>query len=202
MRSIFYQEFRRARDGDLPVTFMLVEVLGGMQSALEGLNVYAALQLACEQAGLCTEENPITEPQATALLKRLNERPEADPQVAKAPPPGGRKRSYGTEFLAKFSKLPTEGKCLFAADYDYEEARKLYCVYDKSVSEKIISDKIETCFAARQMDYEAVVLGMGGSFKGGGQEETDHAEGLEPGSEEHVNAAMAFMSMQHQFKRK
>ena len=199
MRSCFYVAERMEREQEIPVTFLLIEVLEAAQAAISNLPTYAAIQLAAEQAGLSTPETPLTEEQATSLVIRLNPpKKEEDEQ----PSPGKGKRSYGTEFLRKFGKLSTEGKCLFTADYNFEEARKLYCVYDKSVTEKIISDKLELVFSLKQMEYEAVVLGMGGSFSGGSAEDIDSSEGLEQGTQGYVDAAMAFQNMQHQFRGK
>lgn len=199
MRSCFYTALRMTKDCEVPVTFLLIEVLAATQEAISNLPTYAAIQLAAEQAGLSTPDNPLTEEQAISLVTRLNP-PKKDEPENVAPARG--KRSYGTEFLNKFGKISVEGKCLFTADYNFEEARKLYCVYDKSVTEKIISDKLELVFSLKQMEYEAVVLGMGGSFSGGSPEDIDSSEGLEQGTQGYVDAAMAFQNMQHQFRSK
>ena len=98
MRSCFYIAERMEREQEIPVTFLLIEVLEAAQAAISNLPTYAAIQLAAEQAGLSTPENPLTEEQATSLVIRLNP-PKKDED--EQPDSGKVKRSYGTKFLRR-----------------------------------------------------------------------------------------------------
>ncbi len=165
------------------------------------------MQLAACRAGLVTNPEDLGELQALYLLQRMQ--PPEGKAESEEPPPAkrGSKRAFGTEFLSRFENLTLPEKCLYASGYNFEEARLLYCVYDKDIASEVIRHKLENDMAKSQMDFEAVVFGMGGSFgKSSGAskelgEVTDFAK-AQAGEDGYVESAMAFMNMQHSFRRK
>lgn len=205
--SIFFKHRGRQVESLPPVTFLLIEVLANMQDELEDKEALEVIQLAAYRAGLVDSAEELDEVSAIYLLQRL--RPPEEPGQ-EAPPPASqpsRKRAFGTEFLIWFEKLSLPEKCLYASDYDFEKARLLYCTFDKEIAEQVIKQKLERDMAKAQMDFEAVVFGMGGSFgKGSGGskdlgEVVDHAK-AEVGDPAYLESAFAFMNMQNSYRRK
>lgn len=203
MATVFLEERRREEQGNIPVTLLLIEILGTMQEAMqeEDADVYETLQAAVLEAGLI-EEGEILEPtQVIDLAVRLQPK-KVDPVTDERP--RSRKRSFGSDFLAGFEKWSLEEKCIYAAGFDYEYARKLYCEYDKSVVEKIIGVRISLDAAFNQTRFEAVVFGMGGSMGGSNPandlgDVTDFAPD-QKNPEDFLDAAAAFERMQHSFR--
>lgn len=201
--SIFYRDKAREDSGFIPLTFLLIEVLGSMTDIIDGMTLLEAVKQAVEGAG--AYEGEVSESQALQLLSRLQAKESADENQGASRPAKRKERTLGSEFLARFEKMSIAEKCLYAADYDYAKARLLYCVYDKDISEKIISDKLSMEFDRMQVQFESVVLGMGGSFKKGASSSKDFGEvtefGPAPGEEGYLDAAQSFMQMQNSYRR-
>lgn len=204
MRTVFYVDRARVVAEDIPLTFLLIEVIEQMQDKLGGLDAYQALQIACDWAGLTEQGSLITEKQAESLLQRITAGAAAGaekPAQSESRRPS--KRTFAAEFLKYYEKMPLQDKCLMAANYDFEVARKLYCVYDKEVSESIIRRHFDTEFARMQVGYEAVVFGMGGSFGGSSQPEGEVTDFTPPqDSGDYASAAQDFVNMQKSFRSK
>lgn len=191
------------KTGDVALTFLLIEILEQMQEALDGMDSYQALQVACEWAGLVPPGEVLSEDQAESLLQRMVPKG-VDQEVKSEDKPRSGKRTFATEFLKYYEKLSLQDKCLFAAGYDFEVARLLYCVYDKAVTEEIIKKQFDDEFARMQVGYEAVVFGMGGSFGSGSREPEGEVTDFAPsqGSGDYINAAQDFVNMQKSFRSK
>jgi len=189
---------------EIPLTFLLIEVLGLMQESIDELGVYDTLTIALRWAGLLTEGEELTEGQAHALLDRINQGAEqGGGEEPRSQAPRSTKRTFASEFVKTYGKMSVADKCLYAAGYDFEVARQLYCVYDKELSEEIIKSRFDADFARMQVSYEAVVFGMGGSFGGSSSnadvgEVTDFAP--DPGDSNYIDAAQNFVNMQHSFR--
>ncbi len=210
MGSIFYKQRRSHKANEIPITFLLLEVIENMQDSLEGAEVFTALESALDWAGL-TPEGGLTKEPALSLITRIegisksveNDKPAKSGGIEKALKGAG-KRAFGTEYLKWFTNLPIAEKCLYAADYDVNKARHLYCELDKELSEEIIKAVFDEKFSTLQAHYEAVVFGMGGTFGGGGSsveegEVTDHSVTVD--SPNYLDAAQAFVSMQNSFRK-
>lgn len=205
MSTIFYKQLAGKKAGDIPLTFLLVEILELMQDSLSGMAAYDALQAAVEWAGLLAPGQVMTDEQATSLLQRImrSSRAEENPNKPPGKPPSG-KRTFASQYLKFYEKLSIAEKCLLAADHDFEVARQLYCVYDKEVSEVIIQSRFNLDFEKMQVQYEGVVFGMGGSFGSKGSdpegEVVDYAPS--PESPDYLSAAQDFVNMQHSYRSK
>lgn len=204
MSTIFYKHLASKKAGEIPLTFLMIEVLELMQDSLGEMNNYAALQLAAEWSGVLGSGEALSEEQADSLLRRIVEPAKAAMEAGKEKPVKlqSSKRTFASEFLKSYEKLSLQDKCLHAAGYDFELARCLYCVYDKSVSEEIIRKHFDMEFSRMQVGYEAVVFGMGGSFGGGpgdvGGEVVDFAP--PPDSDDYISAAQNFVNMQKSYR--
>lgn len=204
MSTIFYKQLTSQKAGEIPLTFLLIEVLELMQESMEGMSTYDALQAAAEWAGLLEPGQAMTGEQAASLLARISEKPEKAAEAASDKPakPPSSKRTFASEFLKHYDKLTLQDKCLYTADYDFEVARTLYCVYDKAVSEEIIRKRFDTDFAKMQVGYEAVVFGMGGSFGNGSREPEGEVVDFAPAqdSPDYISAAQDFVNMQKSYR--
>lgn len=207
MATVFLEERRRMEQGSVPVTLMLIEVLGEMQQAIteEDADVHATIQAAVVASGLIEEDEMLTPEQVVDLVLRMQpkekteEAPKENSQFGRS-----KKRVFGSDFLAKFDSWSLEDKCLYAAGFDYEYARRLYCEFDKSIVEKILGVRLGLDAAVNMTRFEAVVFGMGGSMGNTKEPAKDLGEitdfAPEKSSDDFYDAALAFQQMQHSFR--
>jgi hypothetical protein len=104
------------------------------------------------------------------------------------------KRTFGAKFTRYFEKLDPEKKCLMAADYDFERARYLYCDIDRVVASEIIKAKFDNLFELQMLQFEGVVFGMGGSFKGSANPDDEVTDTRTMTSTQIDASAAAFMN--------
>jgi len=207
MATVFLEERRRLECGAIPVTLMLIEVLGEMQQAIteEDADVHATIQAAVVSAGLIEEDEMLTPEQIIDLVLRMQPKQKAEAPVEGNPQFGRRKkRVFGSDFLSKFDSWSLEDKCLYAANFDYVYARQLYCEFDKSVVERILGVKLGLDAAINMTRFEAVVFGMGGSMGSSREHSKDLGEitdfAPDRSSEDFFDSAQAFHQMQHNFR--
>lgn len=209
MSSLFYKEIARGRQREIPITYLLLEIMEKMESEIENLDVFQALEISLGWAGVLPEGG-LAEEQAVKLVERMRKMSSTAPEEKSSPEGFGKstgkssKRGFGSEYLRRFTSLPIAEKCLFAAGYDYNKAKELYCVLDKEVSEEVIKAAFDEKFSSLQVEFEAVVYGMGGSFGGGGSsaeegEVIDHSVPTESAS--YLDAAQNFVAMQNSFRK-
>lgn len=206
MSSIFYKNAIRGQEKEIPLTFLLVEVLDVMKESLGSMEARQALFMALDSVGMIPEEG-VSEAQLESLLTRVYSLATKEASVG-APSNRGKaassKRTFASQYLKFYEKLSIADKCLVAAGHDFEVARRLYCVYDKEVSEEIIQGRFNLDFEKMQVQYEGVVFGMGGSFGSKSSipdgEVIDHAPA--PDSPDYLSAAQDFVNMQHSFRSK
>ena len=209
MESVFLSEARRNLDGRIPVTLLFIEVLKDLQPTLEDEDTQTVLQAALVEAGLIELGTILDDEVAIELLTRIQPKPKKEEQVStESRQPRSRKRSFGSEFVEAFEKMSIVEKCLYAADFDYEYARKLYCEFDREVAEEVIKAKIAFDTSMNNVRFEAVVIGMGGSFSNNPGSPTNGAPGevvdFAPEGGDHdqfIAAAKQFQAMQHSYRR-
>lgn len=84
---------------------------------------------------------------------------------------GGEGESTGSNMLlANYSEwlsgLPTDQRCLLAADWDYSQAKSYYCDTDISIVEAIIALKYEANSREHRAMYEIFLYAQGGHLAG------------------------------------
>jgi len=209
MSSLFYKELARGKQREIPITYLLLEIMEKMESEIENLDVFQALEISLEWAGILPKGG-LDEEQATKLVERIRkmstpaQEEKSSPESFGKAPGKSSKRGFGSEYLRRFTSLPIAEKCLFAAGYDYTRARELYCTLDKEISEEVIKAVFDEKFSSLQVEFEAVVFGMGGTF-GGGVSSADEGEVIDHSvpteSASYLDAAQNFVAMQNSFRK-
>lgn len=93
---------------------------------------------------------------------------EASGDVPKPPTGGFQKKLFGTGFMDYLSKLDGARMCFYLADFDPEKAKRFYCEIDSKLISEAAKEKIGLTSEENGVAYEAVLFGMGGSYKGHG----------------------------------
>ncbi len=203
MASIFLQA--RNRKSQPVLSFLFFEVMNAIyeREGSDSLSMQELVATALVQSGQYTpaQVQANVELVLTSCERIKAMKDDVDAAIAETKADNKRadnKRGFGTKFAKDFEKLDAEGKCLFAADYDFVRAQELYCSLDKAVASKIIKAKFDYTISLQILQFEGVVFGMGGSFNGsgggGGSSNDDtlidnsHLQG-----EEFDKAAAAFM---------
>lgn len=145
------------------VTLLFKECLGEIIEQQPDLMIGLAIELAAEQADL-----PCADIEALAA-RLMTEAPKTDP--IKAPSPQ-KNSAYAARFMSWLEKLKTDQLCLWLADYDLEQARRLYCETEIDLVKAMIDLKTAHTWQDLRTRYEACLLGFGGELKG--QSSTDH----------------------------
>ena len=162
MPSIF---LRNLNEKPVVVSFLFFEVLGAICEKDPDIEMGELIATGLVQTNQRTvqeiQSNPDIIAYAASRMDLTGKSVAEDQQK-----PHSRKRQYGGQFIHWFENLSAEEKCLFAADYDYDKARFLYCDIDRGDACEIIRAKFDLVFETGILDFEATVFGMGGSFGG------------------------------------
>lgn len=174
MASIFLQALNHRKSQPV-LSFLFFEVLQAVFDRTdESVSMQQLVSTTLVQTGQCTlqqlQENPALVLEVCERIKARKDRIDAEVAAVSAEKkqPKKSQRGFGTKFAQDFEELDGEGKCLFAADYDFERAREMYCLLDKDVASKIIKSKFDYVINLQVLQFEGVVFGMGGSFDGSG----------------------------------
>jgi len=93
-----------------------------------------------------------------SALKQLTEK--------SGPSPKRRGKQFGTGFLDWVGSFDGTQICLFLADYQLEEAKRLYREVDRKEIEKLIEEKSSYTWQQAVLSFESVLFGMGGHYDG------------------------------------
>lgn len=191
MPSIFLQG---QNDQKPVVSFLFYEVMAEIYERAPDINMHSLIATTIVQTGQATVDQVTSNSSwvENALIKidALKSQAEKGEEERQRK---SNKRTFGAKFSRYFEKLSPEKKCLLTADYDYERARHLYCDLDRAVASEIIKAKFDNLFEIQTLQFEGVVFGMGGSFKGSGNNE-DVIDTKEMTSSQIDASASAFMS--------
>lgn len=139
------------------ITYLFLECFGKILKAEPGLT----LEMAIEQAQRLAELPVGFEESIAERLRTM-----AEEVAAREEKPGKDRTLLFADFSDWLNKIPTEAHCLYVANYDYEQARQLYCYLDIDTVKVIVAQKIEQSMKEKRVDFEAVLYGMGGKLEG------------------------------------
>lgn len=163
MESVFYKHRFSNR---LPVTYLFLELFTKSIENSGSEDVVAVLEPVLVKLG---HKPPFSETMITDILKEIDSlRKESDGKSKGKS--GGSKRSFGSEFIKWFGRLDIEQTILLLVNFDFEKAYKLYSEVPASVVDRMIETKMGYEWTHAENNFEAVVYGMGGSFKGGSKD--------------------------------
>ena len=110
----------------------------------------------------------LEEGEADRIILRLQK--EAEKSVEQGQKKGKRqlKRSFATEFSKYLSGLSMEQLCFLVADYNPVLARRFYREADKWDVVAAAKEKISFLAESANVQFESVLFGMGGGYKGHG----------------------------------
>jgi hypothetical protein len=191
-KSIFYED---VVDRKQRITYLFLEVMENIGPALESMTAKEAVLYAADRSQL-PDFNSEDEDAILRVINRMQEiREKFTSKVMSSsvkPQQQGQKRTYGSDFLSKYDKMSNADRCLYTANFDYEQALRLYCEFDVDVTEHLLTARIEWDFNTHYLGFEGVVYGMGGSFSGSNASTVD-LETIE-GQDKQDEAAIGFMA--------
>jgi hypothetical protein len=162
--SIFYQDkFKR----QLPLTGLFIECVGdlmGESSVTESAEVVEVIKKALSLSELVAGEP--TEEEIVYMIGRLNDMAEKSPLNDADSGPQNGKGKYFAGYLTDWAaNLDYVTLCLYAAGYDYENARKYYETVDHQSLIAIAHEKLKFDFERARVALEASLFGFGGGYK-------------------------------------
>lgn len=163
MESVFYKYGYKKR---FPVTYLFLELFAkSVENSDPESDVTEVLIPVLTAMG---HKPPFEEDMLIQILQDMDDYRKKKEETPDKKPASGGKRQFGSEFIKWFGKLDADQTLLMLADWDFEKAYKLYAETPVQIVEKMISTKVEYEWTLAEKDFESVVFGMGGSFKGGG----------------------------------
>lgn len=138
------------------ITLLFKELLAEIVGQQPDLELGIALLLACKEAGMDPDQVDLE-----ALAVRLQPKDDEKPKG-----PRRKGNGFGAKFTEWVEGLKSDQLCLWAADYDLEKARKLYCEVDIDDLRTIFDMKIGQTWQDYRTRYEACLLGFGGKLEG------------------------------------
>lgn len=147
--------------GDLCLPFLFYECLQEFSS--EGMTEDSVLR-----AGEVTFGEQFSKTTIPAIIARLIEEAEKGVNASDSGYRPKTKQVFGTSLSDYLSSLDGEQLCFFLADFDPVLARKLYCEVDMRVVMTAAKEKMGYTAELSGVWFEAVLFGMGGSYKGNG----------------------------------
>lgn len=171
MPSIFYP----SEGSSLP--FLFYEAITVIQEGDQDIELGEVIQKAYR---VCHPHHSKLKPaQVEAIAKRLISEAEDAKKKAeelagpfkREKPPEAKRKAHGGFLIDWISSLEAWQLCLFVADFDLSEARRLYCKEDKWTVMQASELKGAYTWEQARAAHEAVLFGMGGGYKGYTQEE-------------------------------
>jgi len=99
----------------------------------------------------------------------------------------GKGKGFGQDYLEHIKDLSPADKCMVVCEYDYDKAKRLYCEVEKSAADRIVTLYMGTRWQELKTNFEASVLGFGGSLDG----KKDKGPSYDMTTEEGQKAAMS-----------
>lgn len=151
--------------------FFFYDVLDNLVRLKSDLSVKEALSEAFEVVHKRNPSRAEIEQIAHRLQNEKDTAPakEADRRLAKRDP----KKSFGGRFSEWLEKLDATETCILVADFDPEKARNLYTKVDRTLVIKLAEVKIHCMQETANTQFEAVLFGMGGGYKGHMESDSD-----------------------------
>lgn len=174
MPTLFY---KLRTETDAPLTYLLIEAIGEVSVELgEEASVGDVVRTAYAAS---YPDVSLSEPSLTSLVERVilyfSKLQKGTPAKGESGsvPTNGKKDGewYASSFTKWLSALPPEQICLFIANYDIGYAEQLYCETDMTVVDELAAHRSAEKWESLKLGYEAVLFGMGGSYKGGADSE-------------------------------
>lgn len=166
MESVFYKYGHKKR---IPVSYLFLELFA---KSIENFGHAAdddAAQLVQPVLTSLGYNPPFKEETIIDILTDIDSLRKSHGEREKSKKGGkGGKRTFGSEFIGWFSRLDIEQTILLLADFDFDKAFKIYSEVPATIVDKMIETKMGYEWTWAESNFEAVVYGMGGSFKGGG----------------------------------
>lgn len=190
MASLFLAEGKRKGPA---LSFLFYEILEALYAADPEINMGDLVATALHQSDTVRLE-AITPGICMAVCERIRAAKETEEVEPKGKPAVG--KGMGVKFAKSFDALPSDEKCLFAADYDYQYARQLYTELDRDAAANVIRAKFNHVLELQMIQFEGVVYGNGGTFEGGDSDaDTTTIDGESLSESESLESATAFMGM-------
>ena len=83
------------------------------------------------------------------------------------------KKAFAQDALEWLSSLVPENLCLYIANYNLDEASRLYCEVDREDVMHMGSQKVEQEWEMMRVKMEASLFGFGGGYEGSGSSDKD-----------------------------
>lgn len=177
--SLIYLDHLR---GNVRITFLLLDLLNTIVvSDLEQeVTMQEAVAMALKESG-----QEVTDQKVATVIHRLSERQSKDVERAEydemqAQAKAKSKRKHWGENLNDWAlNRDAMEVCMYVADFDAAETRRLYCEEDTEFIFTLAKAKFARDFEFARAGLEAAVYGAGGSFKGGDDDAYDLVNGGE-----------------------
>ncbi len=88
------------------------------------------------------------------------------------------RKTFGSQFMVWLRSLSPASLCLYAAGFDMDKAEKYYCRWDQDDVLELARLKMEHEWERAVVEYESVLYGMGGSYKGDKGNKGGDSEGV------------------------
>ncbi len=112
----------------------------------------------------CGERLPIRQEVVDRLLGEAHEYAASRPPATGEGSPGGRKRTFGSEYLKWANELKVDELLLIILEYRYVEACEYYCRTHVSVVDKVVELGLKSRWMSTMSRLEASILGGGGEL--------------------------------------
>lgn len=164
--SLIYLDHLR---GNVRITFLLMDLLNTIvQSDVDGtVSMQDALSAALRETGVEPTEQIITTivHRLAERQKRTAERNEYDAMQEQAKAKK-KKRTWGDNINDWALGGDPMEVCMYVADYNSAETRRLYCTEDTEMIFALAKAKYARDYEFARANYEAAVFGAGGHFNG------------------------------------
>ncbi len=171
--SFFFVEHLGERE---PLTFLFLEYMQVI--AQNDVNGEVSAEAAIREALIRTKANP-TDERIEAVAARLHERHRDQAVGEDEQQPQGKAKAAGWgDSLTKWAldRSPLQ-LCAYVADFNARETRRLYCEEDADLVFELARAKYSRDYAFAHANFEAAILGNGGSFKDSGADVVDLTDG-------------------------
>lgn len=169
MESVFYRYGFKKR---FPVTYLFLELFAkSLENSESDADISEVLLPVLSALGY---QPPFKEELLIGILKDLEELQKTKEEKSGGSAKKSGKRSFGSEFLKWYTSLDTDQSLLLVTNFNYDAAYDLYSKVPAFLVDKIIETKLGYEWNKAEKDFEAVVFGMGGSIKGGGDKTFDN----------------------------
>lgn len=169
--SLFYEARFNRR---FPITYLFVERLTGLLDGAEPSEnvVSEAVAEALRTCGLC--DRPSAADVAYAIGRLAADPEEANKQTGDGQDPDD--KSFASGYLKWVRGLSPEQACMFVAEFNLEQAAKLYTEADKDDVAAMAELKVSREWEVVKVRFEAVLFGFGGGYGKGSEKGPEATE--------------------------